>query len=210
MGGQDPRLLEAVQYDAWYDEHPTAYQTELEAVRQLLPMEGTGLEVGAGTGRFAGPLGLVGLDPDPARLGLARSRGVEAVRGVAEALPFRDACLDQVLFFTTLCFVQDPRRALEEAARVLAPGGSVLVAGIDPETELGRAYQARQGKSRSLRGARFHCVEAVRTWMHDAGFPETACWQILAGGPREPASVEAPRPGHGEGGVYLLCAVRGG
>jgi ubiquinone/menaquinone biosynthesis C-methylase UbiE len=50
----------------------------------------------------------------------------------AEALPFDDNCFDIVLAVTTLCFVNDPQRAIQEAGRVLRPGGSLVIG------ELGR------------------------------------------------------------------------
>jgi hypothetical protein len=41
------------QYDAWYDKQETINASELKALRRLRP-SGRGLEVGVGTGRFAG------------------------------------------------------------------------------------------------------------------------------------------------------------
>ena len=45
----------AAEYDEWYDEHQAAYNAEILALRSLIPSAGTGLEVGAGTGRFTLP-----------------------------------------------------------------------------------------------------------------------------------------------------------
>ncbi|MGQ9673958.1 MAG: hypothetical protein ACUVV5_12660, partial [Candidatus Aminicenantales bacterium] len=42
-------------YDEWYDKHPALYQSELAALRKVVP-SGTGLEIGVGTGRLAVPL----------------------------------------------------------------------------------------------------------------------------------------------------------
>ena len=54
----------AAEYDEWYDENPAAYISEIQALRSLIPSSGTGLEVGAGTGRFAAPLGIkIGVEP---------------------------------------------------------------------------------------------------------------------------------------------------
>ena len=46
------------QYDSWFLQHKLAYQSELLAVRALLPYQGVGLSIGVGTGRFAAPLGI--------------------------------------------------------------------------------------------------------------------------------------------------------
>jgi 2-polyprenyl-3-methyl-5-hydroxy-6-metoxy-1,4-benzoquinol methylase len=64
----------------------------------------------------------------------ARSRGVELTltQGGAEALPFDDGCFDVVLAVTVLCFVPDAELAVREMARVLVPGGRLVIG------ELGR------------------------------------------------------------------------
>lgn len=51
-------------YDAWFESHFYAYLSELEAVRRCVGSPQLALEVGVGTGRFAGPLGIgFGIDP---------------------------------------------------------------------------------------------------------------------------------------------------
>jgi SAM-dependent methyltransferase len=52
--------------------------------------------------------------------------------GRAEALPFADAAFDRVVAVTVLCFVGEPDRAIGEMARVLKPGGRLVIG------ELGR------------------------------------------------------------------------
>lgn len=47
-----------VRYEQWYDKHPAAYQSELNAIRYFWPTSGVALEVGAGAGHFAAPLGI--------------------------------------------------------------------------------------------------------------------------------------------------------
>lgn len=43
-------------YDTWFDTHAEVFVSELDAVRALLPNRGKGVEIGAGTGRFAAAL----------------------------------------------------------------------------------------------------------------------------------------------------------
>jgi SAM-dependent methyltransferase len=81
---------------------------------------------------------VTGLDSDPRMLEAARRRAVDAkviatfVIGKAEALPFPDASFDVVVAVTVLCFVPEPVRAFAEMARVLRPGGRLVIG------ELGR------------------------------------------------------------------------
>ncbi len=48
----------ARRYEEWRDEHPFAYLSELDALKELLPMHGSGIEIGIGSGKFALPLGI--------------------------------------------------------------------------------------------------------------------------------------------------------
>jgi ArsR family transcriptional regulator len=62
--------------------------------------------------------------------GLARRRRVTNVtwrRGELERLPIKDAAIDVALLSQALHHAQDPARALEEAVRIVVPGGRVLV-----------------------------------------------------------------------------------
>ena len=95
------------------------------------------LDVGCGTGAAtvaaaarAGPDGLVvGLDPNPEMLTVARRKpGIEWVEGRAEELPFRDAEFDAVVSQFAMMFFDDRVAALREMQRVLAPGGRMAVA----------------------------------------------------------------------------------
>jgi ubiquinone/menaquinone biosynthesis C-methylase UbiE len=51
---------------------------------------------------------------------------VRVVRAPAEELPFEDASFDYVVSTLVLCTVNDPKRALAEARRLLKPGGKLV------------------------------------------------------------------------------------
>jgi SAM-dependent methyltransferase len=90
------------------------------------------LDIGCGDGTFCRLLVrpdrlVVGLDLDPRHL--APAPGVTYVVGSAEALGLADETFDAVTMTMVLHHV-DARRALAEAVRVLAPGGSLQVLGI--------------------------------------------------------------------------------
>lgn len=96
------------------------------------------LDVGTGDGTYALEAArrsaeVTALDADPAMLAAARARARDCrvsltlQEGRVEGLPFADASFDVVLAITVLCFVPDPRTAVKEIARVLAPGGKLVL-----------------------------------------------------------------------------------
>lgn len=73
----------------------------------------------------------VGCDITPAMLTRARPRvrglRFDSVLGDVQRLPFADASFDAVVLHLILAVVPDPRACLAEAARVLRPGGTILL-----------------------------------------------------------------------------------
>ena len=128
----EPFENHTLRYEEWFQNNESTYTAELQAVREHLPPYERGVEVGVGTGRFAGPLGItLGVEPSTQMGTCAKRRGIDVVRGVAEALPF-DACqFDVVLMVTTLCFVDNAVAAFQEAYRILKKKGSMIVGFID-------------------------------------------------------------------------------
>src|SRR3989337_219392 len=87
----------AQEYDKWFDENRFAYESEVLALRGFIPKNGKGLEVGVGSGRFAFPLDVqVGVEPAKAMADIARSRGINVIKAMAENLPFENASFDFV------------------------------------------------------------------------------------------------------------------
>ena len=108
-----------------------------EQVRDFVQPRGDerALDVGTGAGALAFALAplvreVVGLDPVPELLELARARSLpntEFVEGDGTALPFPDASFDLAGTHRTLHHVAQPERVVAELARVTRPGGHVLV-----------------------------------------------------------------------------------
>ncbi len=94
------------------------YHAMIRAARSTVP--GTAIELGAGHGSMAEYLpGVLSCDIIPCPW---LDCAADAVR-----LPFRDACLSNIIMIDVLHHVEEPRRFFGEAARTLAPGGRILM-----------------------------------------------------------------------------------
>jgi SAM-dependent methyltransferase len=207
--GAEPFVRHHRRYEKWFERHRMAYYSELLAVRALLPWNGRGLEIGVGTGRFAGPLGVeFGIDPAAEMLAYAQIRGVCVASAVAEALPFAPAVFDYALIVTTICFVDDAAAMLAEARRVLKPGGELVIGFIDRTSDLGRHYLAHQAENVFYRGAKFYSAEEVQRLLRATGFTAPVWTQTLFKPLEQTREIEAVHSGRGQGAFVVVKADR--
>jgi SAM-dependent methyltransferase/DNA-binding transcriptional ArsR family regulator len=116
--------------------------SDLRILPALLPPDCIVGDLGCGSGRIAAALApfvgaVVAVDSSSEMLAVARERingtgNVRICEGSLEALPIDDATLDLALVVHVLHHVPEPALALAEAARVLKPGGRLLVADVLP------------------------------------------------------------------------------
>lgn len=162
-------------------------------------------DLGCGTGQMAESLApfvarVTAVDSSPAMLQAARHRldplsNVEVREGELESLPLRDGALDAALLFLVLHYVAEPAAALAEAARVLRPGGRLLVVDMVPHER----EEYRQAMGHVWQGFEAGRLEG---WMADAGLsafryvplpPDPAAKGpgLFAASARRPDSAEA-------------------
>lgn len=110
-----------------------------EWLRPHVPEGGRLLDLGGGTGALAARLAdalsadAVVLDPSPEMLARMKPHPrVEVRLGVAERMPFEDASFDAVVVSDAFHHFPDQDGAVREMARVVRPGGGVLVLEFDP------------------------------------------------------------------------------
>jgi SAM-dependent methyltransferase len=140
-----PELEAGPGYAAWaasYDEVPNPLvMVEEPVVRRLLddlPV-GIALDAGCGTGRHAAYLRgrghrVIGVDASPEMLARARAKlvGVDFHLGEITALPLAAASVDLVVCALALMHLADLGAAIGELARVVRPGGRVVVSDLHP------------------------------------------------------------------------------
>lgn len=194
-------------YDSWYDKNELAFLSEVEALKKAVPVEGNGLEIGVGTGRFAASLGIChGSDTSENMIKVAKDRGIEVKMGSGEALPYEDSFFEYVAIINTLCFTQDPKRVLREANRVLRNEGKIIVGLIDKNSFLGRFYQEKSSAFYS--SANFIAVEEAVAMLEESGFEKMSFYQTLFKMPEQITKTEEPLRGYGKGGFVVIAGSK--
>jgi len=192
-------------YESWFEVNECAYRSELKAVGELLPGSGEGMEIGVGSGLFAGPLGIrYGVEPSSKMRELAVKRGVEAVYGTGESLPYDDGTFDYALMVTTICFLDDVEASLKEAYRVLGPKGAIIIGYVDKQSELGKYYLVHKNESLFYRQATFYSTDEVLLFLRVAGFRDFSFRQTIFHPLHEIKDVEPVKRGYGEGSFVVV------
>jgi 7,8-dihydropterin-6-yl-methyl-4-(beta-D-ribofuranosyl)aminobenzene 5'-phosphate synthase len=179
-------------FDEWFESHQALYQSELAALKMAVA-SGTGLEIGVGTGRFAAPLGVrFGLDPAINMLRVAKKRGILAVQGLGESLPFKKESFDFIQIVFVLEFVDYLCHFLNEAAVALKKRGALILGFIDKDSEWGRYYAADpshrvhfhpppRGAEERIWGGRIRCLQGHQSPMNHQ--PDLRCIVVYDNNP---------------------------
>ena len=197
----------AIEYDEWFETHEWVYKSEVEAIKNLIPETGEGIEIGVGTGRFSIPFGIkVGVEPVRAMAEIARKRGITVYEAKAELLPFQDNSFDFALMVTTLCFLENPLQALQEIRRILKPAGKVIIGMLDEYSPLGKLCEEKRKKSKFYRDARFYSVKQVLDWLEKLKFDNLQTVQTIFKNPDKIQSLEPIEEGFGKGLFVVISA----
>ena len=194
-------------YDDWFDQPKgqALFEKERQCLAQLKTgLDGKWLEVGVGGGRFAHALGVThGIDPAQPLLELARARGIQTTCGMGENLPYPDESFDGVLMVCTICFVRDASEVLKQCARVLKPGGHLLIGFVPADSAWGAHYRAKAQAGHTFWAcARFFTQDQLVALGQEAGLvlvKEAPCDLALppaANGqaPADPSALQAGAP----------------
>ena len=188
-------------YRVWsqtYDEPGNAaFDIDEPVVHKIVDSLPPGVVVDAacGTGRYAQSLAerghrIIGVDSSPDMLARARVRVPqgEFLLGDLHRLPVGDAEVDLVVCALALTHVPAPKPVIAEFARVLRPGGHLLISDVHPEA-------VARGSIPTLRGPGGRPGRLV-TYRHLAGdYLRAACrWDCNCDAARNPACRRETTP----------------
>ena len=197
------------EYDHWFVVNKYAFQSELKAIKSVMPDSGKGVEIGLGSGIFAEPLGITeGVEPSRAMREKAKKKSINALDGVAEKLPYSDNSFDFALMVTTICFVDDIVRSFHEAHRILRDTGRLIIGFVDKDSPIGQIYQQYKEKSIFYKDALFYGTEELYKILGNAGFEIEGTWQTVFGNLEEIDRVQETLSGFGEGSFVVVKAMK--
>jgi SAM-dependent methyltransferase len=205
-----PVRFDPKRYDRWYERPLGRYcfALEADAIREALTGKGLErlLEVGAGTGRFAAALAegggrVIASDPDPEMVAWSARQGAAAGRATwviaaGQALPFADEAFDAAFTVAALCFAPEHDRFVAELARVVRPGGRVVLGELNAAHpwQLWRRLKALRPGS-PYRQARFHTPFGLEALLRRAGLTAVGHRTLLHWMPWErPVLLALARP----------------
>jgi SAM-dependent methyltransferase len=201
----------SLEYDAWFDwDGGLVFRIEVKAFKKLLSdLPEPWIEVGVGSGRFAQALGIeTGVDPSSRLLQMARKRGVKTFPGRGEERLFDEASFGTVFLIVTLCFLDSPFDVLEEAHRILAPDGRLVLGLVLKESPWGRFYQQKKAQGhRFYKHANFYTYKETVELMARTGFSTERVVSTLFQKPGEVRQIEDSREGYSpQAGFTIIVA----
>jgi ubiquinone/menaquinone biosynthesis C-methylase UbiE len=206
-GQMGMRELDAADgYAAWsatYDSLPNSIvQVEQPVVHRLFgqgPAAGVAVDAACGTGRHSAALAahgyrVIGVDQSDEMLAVARGKvpGAEFRVGRLQRLPLDDDCADLVVCALALTHLADLSAGVDELARVVRPGGRVIISDLHPLLVLlhGQALFAHGPGRLAFVRNHTHLVSDYLAAFAKAGLTVRGCVEPLFNGLLPPGGYE--------------------
>jgi thiazole biosynthesis enzyme len=210
----------AEDFDTWFGKNEAVFESELLAQKQFITDPEHTVSIGCGTGIFDQRLGItLGVEPSEDMAKSARDRGMKIKVGTAENIPYEDETVKTVLLGTILSYVKDRRKSVNEAYRIIQPGGTIVVSflaregsyamlydlaslrgGYDPDTAPKAPYPLQ-----FVKGTHWCSVSEIIQLLQEAGFVDLKYVQTLTHHPKySDEEVEEPTEGYDKGDYIVI------
>jgi hydroxymethylpyrimidine/phosphomethylpyrimidine kinase len=210
----------AEDFDSWFNKNRVIFESELLAEKHFLVNPENAVSIGVGSGLFASKLGIkYGVEPAKEMAELARNRGIEVKIGTAENAPFPDERFDTVLLSTVLSYADNPQQVVNEAFRILKPGGYIVVSFLTREGSYAMMYDLAylRGKHdpeispkypypiKFIKGTHWLSTNEVSNLLQNADFINLRYVQTLTKHPRYTNDeIEEPVEGYKKGDYIVI------
>jgi len=192
------------EYEIWFVDNYFVFQSELNAIKKVIPHGKIGIEIGIGSGIFAKPLGIdKGIDPSRAMRQKAKERNINAI---AENLPYSDRSKDFAIMVTKICFVDDIYKSFREANRVLKDTGNLIIGFVDKDSQVGKTYLEHKNESIFYKDAIFFGTKELFGISKNTGFEVEKTYQTIFGNLNEIDKVQEVLTGYGKGSFVVIKA----
>ncbi|MFW6148038.1 MAG: class I SAM-dependent methyltransferase [Thermodesulfobacteriota bacterium] len=196
------------------------FESELLAQKQLLDDPEHSVSIGCGTGIFDEKLGIkYGVEPSEEMAKRAEKRGMEIKVGTAENVPYEDETVQTVLMGTILSYVQDRKKAVTEAYRILKHSGHIVLSFLAREGSYAMLYDLAHLRGeydpdtaprapyplKFVKGTHWCSVNEITQLLKDAGFVDLKYAQTLTHHPKYSDNhVEQPSEGYDKGDYIVV------
>jgi SAM-dependent methyltransferase len=211
----------AFTYEDWYKEPLGEYalRAELNGLNLLLPDNGIGAEIGAGTGVFAEYLTtknrqILCIDPAIKMLIRAQEKGLQGILGTAESPPMKLGSLDFIYLVIVLEFIHEPTMALYSLRKLLKYMSPIIILIINKDSPWGSMYSKTgiQGDS-IFRSATFYTLQDVIGFLEQAKYKFDIAFGTLLNPPNiipneEPNLILLPTEKKSKAGVILVKGIK--
>jgi ubiquinone/menaquinone biosynthesis C-methylase UbiE len=160
-------------------------------MNHLLPTEGLGLEIGAGTGIFAENLTkktrtVICLDVSRLMLVKAKQRGLQTIQGSATSLPIRSNSLNFSYMITAIEFIDNPVKMLNEIKDSLKTKKPLVTLIINKNSLWGQLY-AKMGENKDpvFSNAHLYDYDEITGMLNKSGYKIVKHLGTLTSGPYE-------------------------
>ncbi|GLF92703.1 class I SAM-dependent methyltransferase [Streptomyces yaizuensis] len=192
-------------YASWstvYDSLPSSFIEVEEPITHRLFDQGptgTALDAACGTGRTSAALAargyrVIGVDQSPEMLEHARRKvpGAEFHRGRLEQLPLDDASVDLAVSTLAMTHLPDLRPGVAELARVVRPGGRVVITDLHPfvVTLQGQCHFVHGDDTLAFVRNHVHLAGDYISAFTEAGLSVRACYEPVFNGRLAPGGYE--------------------
>jgi len=214
----------AEDFEIWFKNNEKLFLSELKALEQMVTEPEKCVSIGIGNGLFAEKLGIKkGVEPSSGMAELARAKGIEVIEGRAESVPIEDESADQVLLGTILSYVDDKKKAVEEAYRILKDSGQVIISILPAESSFAMLYRLASIEGYYLNkisprypypmdfleGTDWISTEELINIMKETGFKDLKFMQTLTKHPRySDQEIEEPLEGYKKGDYVVIKGVK--